>query len=356
MDNKRHISFIDGLKGICCLMVFMCHFRMMGFLPQWPIFNNPFVSVLLWGDLAVCVFILLSSFLICLSFYSNKEKNTVSIMILKRYFRLSIPIGIIVVLIGIINHSGLQCNQAAAALNGNEHLYNIMKVASLSSIIKDVFLIPLGHSSLLLPQAWMIKYIFYGTFMTIALVTVSEKIKPIKSISLGIFFAVLFGFIDVYYVNVIVGFLFFKCYQSNLFEDRKISYISIINICLFILLRFLIPNQLLGAKGYAGTIYAIIIVIVMFSTKWTRRLFSTSSLLWLGKISFSLYLWHIVILFTFTSWLYLITNDLSNIYRLPLLFVSTAILLLLVSWLSQNIIEKKLANILLKRIILFFET
>jgi len=85
---KKKINCLDVVKGVACLIVFFCHYY--GAFIQKPLYKP--VNGFLNGNLAVCIFLLISSFFLCEKLLIVDNCENIGKMCIKRYFRLVIPI------------------------------------------------------------------------------------------------------------------------------------------------------------------------------------------------------------------------------------------------------------------------
>lgn len=113
-QNSRRITWIDGLKGIACLLIFTHHFSLEYFngayfgeamesrLPfrlDIRLSYEPY-GILTNGNFWVCVFVTLAAFLTaagvlrqCAASQRGDWQEKLSGMIIKRYVRLAVPCG-----------------------------------------------------------------------------------------------------------------------------------------------------------------------------------------------------------------------------------------------------------------------
>lgn len=103
--NANRLHFIDGLRGIAALVVVFSHF-LCAFYPATETFQTkdvreslleitlsktPF-NLLYNGDSAVCVFFVISGYVLSYSFFHSKNKEAIYSSAYRRYFRLMIPV------------------------------------------------------------------------------------------------------------------------------------------------------------------------------------------------------------------------------------------------------------------------
>ena len=108
MKNER-LTWIDGLRGLACILIFTHHF-LVSFFPssyngdpntsrmiygldvKWA--NSP-LSFIICGNFWVSVFCLVSGLVLGYQIYRAKTTNEVSSMVLKRYPRLCFPLAVV---------------------------------------------------------------------------------------------------------------------------------------------------------------------------------------------------------------------------------------------------------------------
>ena len=108
MKNER-LTWIDGLRGLACILIFTHHF-LVSFFPssyngdpntsrmiygldvKWA--NSP-LSFIICGNFRVSVFCLVSGLVLGYQIYRAKTTNEVSSMVLKRYPRLCFPLAVV---------------------------------------------------------------------------------------------------------------------------------------------------------------------------------------------------------------------------------------------------------------------
>lgn len=126
-DNKNltkteHILWIDGLKGVACMLVFICHF-LMAFFPatrtandaqsKMPggfdvkLANEPY-GFIIDGNYWVCVFLIISAFVLSMQMFKakpDKVEAKAGTIIMRRYPRLMLP----ALAVALLNYVFLFC-------------------------------------------------------------------------------------------------------------------------------------------------------------------------------------------------------------------------------------------------------
>lgn len=349
----QRLKYLDGLKGLGCLMVFITHFKMFGFSHPQEVFS--FINEVFFGDMFINVFIAASAYGITSSIYANLQKGgNLRQLILKRYLRLAIPIAFVLLFSAVIHYCGLQWNKEAEALGGNQLLTNYYNKVSISGLVKAIFLSPFGILEGWLSPAWMLKYIFYGTFMTIALVLGTDGLKKSKIYLVCIYFCFLFYFIDPRMIFIILGYMLFVYIQSKK-ESKYDLWIAILFFLLYFGLRAATYHFHFHRHGNVSYSLALFLIIAVAHSTAIQRFLSTRVMIWLGKISMSVFILHFILLVSVSSWLYI------QLYSLPPFAASlinlaiTSAILIVMSWGFQKYIEGNVSNMITKKIIKFLE-
>lgn len=130
----KKIRYLDGLRGLAAFQVVFHHF-ILAFYPAlflgaadnpnhmaagWEAFGSGSFLNLFWdGNFAVCIFFVLSGFVLSHKFFVRKESKIVTESAVKRYFRLAIPVAFSVLVAFLVMKFSLFYNQPAAAISGS---------------------------------------------------------------------------------------------------------------------------------------------------------------------------------------------------------------------------------------------
>ena len=138
MDDRRGdaISYLNGLRGIAASIVVLCHFAVT-FYPS-AVYYDPTrahlghgletwiaatpLNILLSGQLAVCLFFVLSGYVLTVGFFPRPRRSKAVAKLLARYIRLDLPILASVLICWLTIVSGLCLNIAVIAVTKSEWL------------------------------------------------------------------------------------------------------------------------------------------------------------------------------------------------------------------------------------------
>ena len=106
MMKNTYLKHISGMKGMGALIVFIYHFLYCFyplFIPEGmnaaPVEHIPVVNILVNGNFAVCLFILLSGYLMAGSVERLDSLDAYGTAIVRRYVRLMIPLAVAATLV-----------------------------------------------------------------------------------------------------------------------------------------------------------------------------------------------------------------------------------------------------------------
>lgn len=135
--QQNKLVYLDGLKGFGCVCVFLTHFvfafyyGMYHYQPEAchlpdnldiVIGKSP-LNLLFNGNTAVRLFLVISGFVLCRSFFATGDKNRLKRSAAKRYFRLMPTVLVVNVVIWLAMALELYQNGPAAALAGSEEWF-----------------------------------------------------------------------------------------------------------------------------------------------------------------------------------------------------------------------------------------
>ena len=135
--RTEKLEYLDGLKGIGCVAVFLTHFVYAFYYGMYHydpaschlpgkidiVIGKSPLNVFFNGNTAVRLFLILSGFLLCRSFLITGDKKRLAASAKKRYLRLMPTVLVINILIYLAMKFGLYQNTAAAVLAGSEEWF-----------------------------------------------------------------------------------------------------------------------------------------------------------------------------------------------------------------------------------------
>jgi peptidoglycan/LPS O-acetylase OafA/YrhL len=317
----------DGLRGLAAVTVFLAHFCLSffprGFDRLYPglqtspatdatiekILRLPFLSILWNGNFAVCIFFVLSGYVLSRPYYFGNRLETLRDRYLKRYLRLSAPIAASVFIGYVLLKYGLLWNHAGAAISHSDWLNSYFAFTpSFPGVLRDATyrVILLGEDRYN-PPLWTMKVEFIGSLITFAFYTLMPAQGTWRK---GIHYAiavltigVLAGKDGVFYYAFLLGGLIW-----TLPKPRAAYKWLLLGAGWFLasfqydaLFRWM-PDPLVWDEKYSYSVAGAFLVLWSLRSGMCDGFLASSPMLRLGRLSFSLYLTHFFVIGTFSCW------------------------------------------------------
>lgn len=333
------IHSLDSLRGIAAFIVIIFHIFLSftlfynadrGFEYKYifvKIFNETPLHTIWGGNEAVLLFFVLSGFVLAIPFQRGKIGSYKS-FITKRFFRIYIPY-IAVMSISVILMMTFYGYKDATGLSlAYENRWN--HDVSLGAILAYIFMINYDTANVN-GVVWTLYHEMRISFIFPVIMLILLKFKPMKAIAIlstgaifftGVFFAPFvlfgrneittiirdFGFTAYYTLFFILGALL-SVYRELIIRwasslTSKLRFLMFFSSIMLINGKWIvniipIKNSLFFYSPLAGIGIAILFIVVL-SSPLAERILTVKPLLFLGKISYSLYLTHVLIIMLMT--------------------------------------------------------
>lgn len=376
VEGKNRIQWMDGLKGIACILIFVHHFLLVfypaihyggaavSYLDGYDIaFSQSPLSVVVNGNFMVALFCVISGVVISMQIMGMSDKDKLAEVVLKRYFRLMFPLFLVGLLVYLFLRLNFFTNIETAALTQSPWasvLYQepITFVQFLESVFINIWFY--GDNTLS-TAFWMLSSLFFGTFLSIILSVISWKFKKKAWIIYVFVLICLFNVSDLKLAFVFGTLLAWAYINVPKIFNQFVGWIALI-IGLFLggypsgviptnIYRFLsrLSYTDLHIIGAFFTLYGI------WSCKILQKILSLRIFQWLGEISYSVYLIHIPLLFTVSTSIFLLTNKaIGYLSSVVLSFGISLILLIIISFIYHRYVEKS-CTLLQKKLFNFLQ-
>ncbi len=386
-NTSNRIGWIDGVKGLACLIVFVHHFCL-GFFPvtyygigyatmqtslmEFKIAYTP-LGVILNGNFMVCIFFVLSAFLLTKQVISIIDRgdnvtSKISKIAVKRYPRLMIPAAIAAIIYYLLIY-------LANFLNINFSGFET-KHSFLGMLKSVLFTMWVQEDSSVIGAYWMMHALLLGSFIAILYgIIAGSNLKKWQIWAAYVLGVIFLGTIKHYFAAIVLGSLMaYISSKTNIIEKIRQKK----GLCLTLGIVLFFGGLYLGgypsftkAYDYSINYYpmfsrefmdrpaifecvhiaaAFIYCSSFFFFDAAAKVFSSKVMSWLGRVSFSIYLLHAIVLDLTAHQVVRILTDAGMTYRtsyfvtLPIITV----ILLLLSWIYNITVEKYTTKLLNK--------
>jgi peptidoglycan/LPS O-acetylase OafA/YrhL len=310
--NKR-LLHLEATRGIASIIVVFHHF-LLGF---FPILKESIVHggwkftplyMLINGSGAVVFFFLLSGFVLTTKFYQNFLIKDFVASIIKRLPRLMLPASISMMIGAAILIYYYEAYGAAAQLTGSDWLAAFANgrfpenfAPSFLDAAKDSLLVFFfkGHYHYN-SNLWTMFYEFYGSIIVFALVAIAIfrfRSGRYSVIILHMFLALICIINYILFLPFVIGSLisFIQCRQSVMF---KLSPWAVIMLVVTMIVGYSFDSW------YALILASTAAMILLLGVSSLEQKLSGPIGLFLGRLSFPLYLVHVLVILSVTSTAY----------------------------------------------------
>lgn len=337
----RKISYLEGLRGICCLIVILDHcintfkpdLRFTGLsdaggkirqLIAWTPLN-----IFYSGIAPVCIFFILSGFVLSIKYNNTKMNYVIYQGVIKRYPRLIFPILIAMLLMYF----------AYEILGRYTGFSNDLSFSK--TIIEAIYTAPFYHVNLTNYALWTISFEIYGSLLVFSLLAIfGDKRERLLFYMLTFFFLYLTNsFYSLFVMGVIL---------SDIYVNRNYRIIPLMRIMLFLigLILSTSPYPRNGVEVYGGLysylrlfnvqdysqLYQMLmltgsslIFISILGSSFFERFFNLRFFQYLGKISFPLYITHVTVL---SCGSYYVKSNFPKVTIVDFMLISTVMIMI----------------------------
>ncbi len=327
--KENRIAYIDGIRGMAALIVVFHHY-LLSFYPRLFPANPDFVysggilqntailsplNILYNSSFAIGLFFVISGYALSYKYFVSKNVEYLRSSTIRRYFRLEIPILFSVIVSYLLLKFGLYGNQAIAEnythstywfgslWNMNPDFFKMLKEGVYSSLFT-------GGTLSYNPVLWTMIIEFMGSIVVFAILALFGSSAK-RFLIYGLLIIIIHvGFIPAF----IIGLALCDYYHS---EERKSSpSISVLMILVFALYigsyQRIEVNSIWSIfnfisetdKSYPYIIAASFFLFAVINSNVLKRFFSTGIMQFFGKISFSVYLLHLLVIGSLGSFLF----------------------------------------------------
>jgi peptidoglycan/LPS O-acetylase OafA/YrhL len=326
------INYLDGLRGIAAINVMIMHFfiilipaiiysdRMPSHLGNLErIFSTTPLGLIGAGNFSVCIFFVLSGYVLTQKYFRTKDKKIIISGAVRRYIRLFVPVLAATVLSFLLASIGAfhyYIETVMISGNNNYDSYWTFTPDIVDAIKQAAWGSFFTGSDTYNPVLWTMTVEFYGSM----LVFVLALLFGVQRNRWTFYLAAAVFFFNSYYFAFIIGMGLADIFnnKASVFKtDNKMILSVILFSGLFLgsypvgtvtsdsLYGFLNNGFFEIPKLTYHILGAVMIMYVLLNSQWLQKVFSSPVPVFLGKISYSLYLIHFLIISSFTCALFL---------------------------------------------------
>ena len=356
MPEKNHISYLDSLRGLAALTVISEHYVIAYGLPcQNELCRRilDFTPLNFWwdGSAAVSMFFVLSGLVLSLKYFRSGKTpclNDFDLLgfTIARIFRIWLPYIVVLTISAAlylataqnpIQQTLLSPSDWLTGMWGNYHL-------TVTEILKESFLLNLPANIVLLPQAWTLTIeLLMSLLLPLGLLLIRKSDLWLIFFTL---FSALFLNISVFLVHFALGLLIARYHTlTSVYFAKKYlqrNALLLLGISLYTsgsVWQTLKMNE--SIMWLCTGLGAGLIIIYILASGIAQKILSNPLLRQIGKVSYSAYLIHMLILLCITPNILKMLEEFTN-YFFAMWFggyVMTILTVQLLSFASYSILE-----------------
>ncbi|WP_292374455.1 acyltransferase family protein [Methanosarcina sp. UBA411] len=330
------INYLDGLRGIAAINVMIMHFFILlvpaiiysdrmpshfGGLEQ--LFSSTPLGLIGAGNFSVCIFFVLSGYVLTYKYFRTKDKKIIISGAVRRYIRLFVPVFAAIILAFLLASTGVfHYYIETVMISGNNNYANYWTFTPdiVDAVKQAVWGSFFAGEDTYNPVLWTMTIEFYGSMLVFAM----ALLFGVQRTRWTFYLAAAVLFFNSYYFAFVIGMVLADTFNSktSMFKtDNKIILSILLISGLFLgsypvgtvtndsLYGFLNNGLFQTPKLTYHILGAGMIMYVLLNSRWLQNIFSSSVLVFLGKISYSLYLIHFLVISSFTCALFLFLHS-----------------------------------------------
>jgi peptidoglycan/LPS O-acetylase OafA/YrhL len=320
--ERSRVDYLDGLRGLAALLVIFCHaagalfpavvFGGSGAGVTHFLYATPIVNIPFQGNFMVCVFYALSGLALSYRTLMHNQRDAAISGLVRRYPRLMLP-----VLAGVLLAAGLQALEMlpvrqASQLSGSEWWGKYWQFQpSLASAVREGTLGVFERSrSLYDPPLWTMQNELLGSLLVFALLIFA----PRRWMRITAYVVLAWLLRESYLLAFVGGMAICEAWTACGDRPRRWSILFLpVGLYGLLLGSYPIPStttpaffgritpDIFGATPLQESIGAhvlgsILVLVTLVAVLPVRRPFQTPVAVFLGRISFALYILHFIVL------------------------------------------------------------
>ncbi|HEV7930315.1 MAG TPA: acyltransferase [Nitrosospira sp.] len=368
MGKRVTFGYLDGLRGIAALVVVLDHFaisffqrstdasvqvRHAGF--EDAVLQTP-LHLLVSGNLAVCIFFVLSGFVLSIKFFSTRRRHVVVASAWRRYARLELPVLACVLLGLVLIAAGVLQHHTAAAITGSSWLSDLWNVTPdfFGAIYHATIGIFITGTSQYNTVLWTMQAELFGSFLVFVLLLAGGR-APAHWRWVA-YAALVIPLVNSYLLCFVAGVALCDWYSHRTTKPslKPVIWLPLLAVSLLLgsmPVGTLVGTMFGGVPGWLGQgldiparshiIAAILLVGALVAVPAWQRVLCWRPLIYLGRVSFGLYLTHLLVLGTISCWLFVkLEPSLGYVPAFAVMFAVSLPLILLVAHAFTQLVDR----------------
>ena len=373
-NTSKKITPLESMRGLAAFMVFLYHY-ILGFVPQrhgqepataipgGNLIETPFFS-LINGLAAVTFFFVLSGFVLSYSYFNKGANDGLLGSVIKRWPRL-FPLALIsTVLSWLMIEYGFYTYMQASEITKSRWMAQFahargdyLNLSFADAFMQGFFYTFFTGDENLNTSLWTMQHEFIGSLVVFGIIPLlnGTRIKP-ALILLAVFMMVAY-YTNVYMCAFVMG-CFLSYYRCQIRGTLKIVISGRAVFVAGLAVVILAFGYLEPARGFYGFMHRIdagtastvrILVHIVASVILIQMILSFDALYklldgrfgrFLGRCSFALYVIHVPLMFSFSTYLFLVLFDVVG-YEISVMitFLASVPMLFFIAWLMSLIDE-----------------
>ena len=362
------LKYLDGLRGCAALIVVFHHFanafypatylgvETLRHSPLDVLFLTTPLGIFVAGNFAVGIFFILSGYVLSIKYFETGDAKVLTSGAIRRYFRLLPPVVFSMALAWGLMVLGWMPVKEAAAITGSSgwlaQCWNF--VPDFGKLLEESFFgVFFNYQANYNNVLWTMTYEFFGSFLVFGAAAILGPAKWRRGALIILFLL----FIKTYFAGFILGMILSdtKVRSPGFFVWFKNPW-SAAALLVFGLLLGTYPTFVdikttgygflaTDFFGYAPTFYhmvgAFFVMLAVLSSAGLQKFFSLRFPLFLGRISFSMYAMHVIIIGSLSCGMFLLLKPQMDYHTaVGITFVVTMGVSLLGGWVVNRFVDE----------------
>jgi peptidoglycan/LPS O-acetylase OafA/YrhL len=363
---------LEGLRGIAAIMVVIFHF-LQGFFAvtiyglgtskapvqhmrfEDNLYGSP-LAVFFSGTFAVAIFFVLSGFVLSIGFLKTRKPEIIKKLAFKRYPRLMLPALASILLCWVALKLGFSHTAAASTITNSGWLldrwnFDPSFLGALKDGVWTIFTTstPNHYNHVL----WTMGIEFAGSFIVFGFALMFAESKR-RWWLYGALLVVLV-MLNIWLTAFVIGMIFADLYSQGYIaykQRKKVVFAGLLGAALFLggyprsgvadtIYHYIkIPHLGVNYQSLCMIVGASILIYLVLTTKSFAKILQHKRISVLGKYTFSLYLVHSIVLFAFTTAVFIALSGHMGYNRAAFLsFAASVPVLVVLTWAFERYID-----------------